>query len=189
MLVVAAAAASCHRSGEVNATKMTPPAVKLPVIDHSVQTLSGETLSLASYRGKAMLIVNTASECGFTPQYAGLETLHEKYASRGLAVLGFPCNDFGGQEPGGPAEIKDFCTKNFGVKFPLFAKVHAKGPEKAPLYRTLTEETAEDFRGEVRWNFTKFVVDTEGHVTARFGPKTEPLADEVTAAIEKVLPR
>ncbi len=159
------------------------------MIEHTVQTLKGETVALSTYRGKALLIVNTASECGYTPQYDGLEKLYQAYKDRGLVVLGFPSNDFGGQEPGTAEEIGAFCRKNYGVTFPLFAKVHAKGAEIAPLYKTLTEDTGAGIRGEVRWNFTKFLVDPKGDVVARFEPKVEPQARELVAAVEKALPR
>jgi glutathione peroxidase len=159
-----------------------------PVIDHTVTTIDGREVALSEYRGKAMLIVNTASRCGLTPQYAGLQTLYDRYRERGLVVLGFPCNDFMGQEPGSEAEIAAFCENEYGVTFPMFAKVRVKG-EKDPLYRTLTEEIAEPLRGEIEWNFAKFLVDPDGRVVARFSPRTEPLADEVVAAIESVLPR
>ncbi len=165
------------------------PEGKGPVIDHVVKSLSGEDVDLKQFRGKALLIVNTASECGYTPQYAGLETLFETYKARGLVVVGFPCNDFGGQEPGSAGEIATFCKKNYGVTFPMMAKVHAKGPEQAPLYRTLTAEGPEPFRGEVKWNFTKFLVDTDGRIVGRFEPKVEPGAPELAKAIEAVLPR
>jgi glutathione peroxidase len=153
-----------------------------------VETLDGGQQKFADLRGKAVLIVNTASQCGFTPQYAKLQELYGRYKDRGLVVLGFPSNDFGEQEPGEAAEIKEFVTSKFAVDFPMMNKVHAKGPEIAPLYKTLTEETAEGIRGEVKWNFTKFLVDPEGRVVARFEPKVDPLADEVTSAIEKLLP-
>jgi glutathione peroxidase len=156
-----------------------------PVLDHSVRTISGEAASLADYRGKALLIVNTASECGLTPQYSGLEALQARYGDRGLVVLGFPCNDFGAQEPGDAEQIQGFCRSRFGVSFPLFEKVRAKG-DKSPLYKTLTELPGE-LGGEIRWNFTKFLVDREGHVVKRFEPTVEPGAPEVTAAIEEVL--
>jgi glutathione peroxidase len=159
------------------------------VIDHTVTTLEGDPLELASFRGKPMLIVNTASKCGYTPQYAGLQRLHERYAGRGLVILGFPCNDFMGQEPGTEAEIGAFCRKNYGVSFPMMAKVHVKGKEKAPIYRTLTEQTSEDIRGEIKWNFTKFLVDADGRVVARFGSSVEPESPELVAAIEKLLPK
>jgi glutathione peroxidase len=159
-----------------------------PVIDHTVQSLNGESVDLADYRGKAMLIVNTASECGFTPQYADLQAIHEKYADRGLVVIGFPSNDFGGQEPGDSEQIATFCRTNYGVSFPMMAKVHAKGGKIAPIYRTLTEQTPEGIRGEVRWNFTKFLVDTEGKVVERFESAIKPTSAELTGAIERVLP-
>jgi len=158
------------------------------VIDHVVQSLSGKTVNLAEYRGKAMLIVNTASKCGFTSQYAGLEKLQEQYGERGLVVIGFPSNDFGGQEPGSNEEIETFCRVKYGVSFPMMAKVHAKGPDKAPIYRTLTEETASGIHGEVKWNFTKFLVNTDGKVVGRFGSSVKPLSGELTDAIEAVIP-
>ena len=135
-----------------------------------------------------MLIVNTASECGFTPQYAKLQELYGRYKDRGLVVLGFPSNDFGGQEPGDAAQIKDFVTSKYAVDFPMMNKVHAKGPEIAPLYKTLTEDTPEGIRGEVKWNFTKFLVDPQGRVVGRFESPVDPLGADMLAAIEKVLP-
>ncbi|HSO21336.1 MAG TPA: glutathione peroxidase, partial [Chondromyces sp.] len=134
------------------------------------------------------LIVNTASKCGYTPQYASLQKLHETYGERGLVVLGFPSNDFGNQEPGTAEEIGAFCRLNYGVSFPMMAKVHTKGPEQAPLYRTLTAETGESLRGEVRWNFTKFLIDAEGRVVARFEPAVDPMDPQLTSAVEKLLP-
>lgn len=157
------------------------------MIDHDVTLLDGSQASLASFRGKVLLLVNTASKCGYTPQYEGLEKLHERYAARGFSVLGFPCNDFGGQEPGSSDEIKTFCETRFHVTFPLFGKVKAKGPEKSPLYATLTEATPEGIRGEIKWNFTKFLVDKEGNVVARFEPGVDPMSNEITAAVERLL--
>jgi len=158
------------------------------MIDHTVTTLEGDSLDLESFRGKPMLIVNTASKCGYTPQYAGLQRLHERYAARGLVILGFPSNDFGGQEPGTAVEIGAFCHKNYGVSFQMMDKVHAKGPEIAPIYRTLTEQTADGIRGEIKWNFTKFLIDGDGRVVARFGSSVDPEDPELVAAIEKLLP-
>ena len=158
------------------------------MVNHTVQTLAGDTVSLSDYRGKALLIVNTASQCGYTPQYADLEKLYVRYKDKGLLVLGFPSNDFGGQEPGSADEIATFCKRNYGVTFPLFAKVHAKGPEIAPLYQTLTQATPSGISGPVKWNFTKFLVDPAGDVVARFEPNTEPLSPEVIAAVERHLP-
>ncbi|AKU92879.1 glutathione peroxidase [Vulgatibacter incomptus] len=159
------------------------------IIDHKLESLEGEPVDLSSYRGKAMLLVNVASECGYTPQYEDLEALYQKYKDKGLVVIGLPSNDFGGQEPGSAAEIRKFCDTRFHVTFPMMAKLHAKGDEISPLYRTLTMETPEALRGEVRWNFSKFLVDTNGVPVARFDSKVKPLSDELVQAIEKVLPQ
>ena len=157
-------------------------------IDHKVKNIDGEEVSLADYRGKALLIVNTASECGFTPQYAQLQELQDAYADRGLVVLGFPSNDFGGQEPGSHADIKAFVSKEYGVKFPMFEKVETKGDGQAPLYATLTSQTADHIRGDVKWNFTKFLVSPEGEVVARFESPVLPDSPELREAVEAVLP-
>lgn len=163
--------------------------VTSPVIDHTVKLLDGSDKSLADYRGKALLIVNTASECGFTPQYAGLQELYGTYKDRGLEVLAFPSNDFGGQEPGDASQIREFVDGKFSVEFEMFDKVHAKGPDKAPLYAALTEQTGEGIAGEVKWNFTKFLVDPEGRVVARFESPVDPMDKKVTSAVESVLPK
>jgi glutathione peroxidase len=158
------------------------------IIDHTVTSLEGDTVNLADYRGKALLIVNTASKCGYTPQYAGLQELWEKYRDRGLVVIAFPANDFGNQEPGTAKQIRNFCSTNFKVDFPMMSKVATKGRDQAPIYTTLTTETAPDFQGEIRWNFTKFLVDTEGRVVARFESSVDPMSEKITSAVEKVLP-
>jgi len=158
------------------------------MIDHKVTTIDGETVALSAYRGKAMLIVNVASRCGYTRQYQGLQALYERYQERGLVVLGFPSNDFGAQEPGTEAEIASFCTTHYGVSFPMFAKVRARGDEKAPLYKALTEESGEGVAGEVRWNFTKFLISPSGDVVQRFEPGVEPLDPELIRAVEDQLP-
>lgn len=173
---------------EVHVKSDTTAAASGPIIDHQVKDLHGKTVALSQYRGKAMLIVNTASECGFTPQYKGLQALHERYASKGLAVLGFPCNDFGGQEPGTSEQIETFCATKYSVAFPLFEKVRAKG-DKSPLYKTLTEDLEPALRGEIKWNFTKFLVGTDGRVVARFEPAVDPLDPQVIAQIEANLPK
>lgn len=157
------------------------------IIDHTVESLAGETVDLASFRGRPMLIVNTASKCGYTPQYAGLQELYERYGENDLVVIGFPSNDFGNQEPGTAEEIGNFCRLNYGVSFPMMAKVHTKGPNQAPVYRTLTTESGEAFRGDIRWNFTKFLVDQEGRVVARFESGVEPLDEAITSAIDELL--
>ena len=152
----------------------------------SARTLGGEAVSLDRYRGKVLLIVNTASECGFTPQYAGLQRLQERFGGRGFEVLGFPCNQFGKQEPGDAAQIGSFCEKNFGVTFPLFEKVDVKGPDAHPLFRYLTGE-ARGLLGTrwIKWNFTKFLVDRQGKVLKRYAPKTTP--ETIAADIEALL--
>ena len=170
--------------GETSAAKQPDGAV----IDHVVQSLSGETVDLAQYRGKALLIVNTASKCGYTRQYADLQKVYETYSDRGLVVIGFPSNDYGGQEPGSAEEIANFCQKNYGVTFPMMAKVHTKGSKKAPIYRALTEGSASDFQGEVRWNFTKFLVDPEGNVVGRFESGVAPTSKELIQSLEEILP-
>jgi glutathione peroxidase len=156
--------------------------------DFSAKTIDGKTRNLSEYRGKVVLVVNVASECGLTPQYAGLETLHEKFAARGLAILGFPANEFGAQEPGTDEQIQTFCTSKFGVKFDMFAKVKVKGAGIDPLFAFLT--SAQDnarFAGDIKWNFNKFLVGKNGEVLARFEPPVEPTSADVMGAIEKAL--
>ncbi len=149
------------------------------IYDFECRTVGGETRSLGDYRGKVLLIVNTASKCGFTPQFEGLERLHEKYAARGLVVLGFPCNQFAGQDPGSDAEILDFCQTKYDVKFPMFAKVEVNGSGADPLYRFLKKEAPGLLGSEaIKWNFTKFLVDRNGKVVERFAPKDTPQAIE-----------
>ena len=157
-----------------------------PIFNIAVDTIAHKKQSLADYKGKVMLIVNTASQCGFTPQYKGLEELHQTYGSRGLAVLGFPCNQFGAQEPGTEKEIASFCETNFGVTFPLFAKIDVNGDTAHPLFNYLKKAKPGLLGSEaIKWNFTKFLVDSEGNVVERFAPKTEP--KELASAIEKLL--
>ena len=156
------------------------------VYDFSATTIDGKPRRLADYKGKVLLIVNTASRCGFTPQYKGLEELHKAYSGRGFAVLGFPCNQFGAQEPGAESEIAEFCEMNFGVTFPLFAKVDVNGDGAHPLFKFLTKAKPGLLGSEsIKWNFTKFLVDREGNVVERYAPTTEP--KEIAAAIEKLL--
>ncbi len=150
-------------------------------------TLEGEELVLPSAKARATLLVNTASRCGFTGQYEGLQALHERFAGRGLLVVGLPCNDFMGQEPGTAEEILNFCSMNFDVSFPLTEKLHVKGDEQHPLYTFLTRESPEGLNGAIKWNFTKFLLDASGRPVARFEPAVKPLDDELIAAIEKLL--
>jgi glutathione peroxidase len=154
--------------------------------DFAAEKLNGGTASLADYKGKVLLVVNTASKCGFTPQYKGLEALYEKYHDQGFEVLGFPCNQFGGQEPGDADEIQGFCELNFGVKFPMFSKIDVNGSGTHPLYAFLKQE-APGILGskDIKWNFTKFLVGRDGHVIDRFAPTTSP--DGMIKDVEKAL--
>ena len=160
----------------------------MTVYDAPVRTLEGEPASLRDYEGKVLLIVNVASKCGLTPQYAGLERVQEKYADRGFTVLGFPSNQFGAQEPGSAEEIQTFCSTTYGVTFPMFEKSDVNGPDRHPLYETLTE-LADDsgHSGDIRWNFEKFLVDRSGTPVRRFAPLTEPEDEGVLSAIESLL--
>jgi len=158
------------------------------VLNFKMTRLDGKPGNLADYQGKVVLIVNTASECGLTPQYEGLERLHEKYAKQGLAIVGFPANEFGAQEPGSNEEIAKFCAKNYGVKFDMFAKVVVKGDGQCPLYEFLTsKETNPKFPGQIKWNFEKFLVGRNGEIVARFDPLVEPESDAVIKAVETEL--
>ena len=150
-----------------------------------MRTIDGEEKALSDYKGKTLLIVNTASRCGFTPQYKSLETLYEKYKDRGFEILGFPSNDFMGQEPGTNEEIKEFCSLKFHVTFPMFSKIDVKGKNIDPLYAYLTKEAG--FNGDISWNFNKFLIDSDGKVVARFDSRTDPLSDKVTVQIEAIL--
>jgi glutathione peroxidase len=151
--------------------------------DFSAKTIRGDEKKLADYRGQVLLVVNVASECGLTPQYADLETLNKTYREKGLRVLGFPANEFGAQEPGTNEEIAQFCSTKFDVSFDMFGKVVVKGPGIHPLFDWLTKETG----GEIKWNFGKFLVGRNGEILARFEPKVEPTSAEITQAIEKAL--
>lgn len=148
-------------------------------------TITGEETRLADLDAKAILIVNVASECGYTPQYEGLEAIYRKYKDRGLVVVGFPANNFGGQEPGNDEQILEFCKSRFDVTFPMMSKVSVKGDDKHPLFVYLTEETSEP--GDIKWNFSKFLLDADGHLVARFGSATEPESEEMTTQIEHLL--
>jgi glutathione peroxidase len=157
--------------------------------DIPVKTLAGEDSSLGSLSGKTLLVVNVASRCGLTPQYTALEKLHEQFAPRGFAVVGFPCNQFGGQEPGTAEQIAEFCSASYGVTFPMFEKIDVNGPGRHPIYAELTATPdANGEAGDVQWNFEKFLVRPDGTVAARFRPRTTPDSAEVMIAIEKNLP-
>jgi glutathione peroxidase len=160
----------------------------MSVYEFEAQTIDGKPRSLRDYAGKVLLVVNVASRCGLTPQYQKLEQMYEKYQERGLEVLGFPCNQFGGQEPGTEEQIQAFCSTNYAVTFPLFSKVEVNGASRHPLYAFLAgQPTRPDGPGDILWNFAKFVVDREGNVAARFGPRVDPLAPEIVEALEHCL--
>ncbi|MCM2370603.1 glutathione peroxidase [Rhodopirellula sp. ICT_H3.1] len=157
-------------------------------LNFTAETIDGETVDLHDYEGKVVLIVNVASKCGYTKQYAGLQDLYEKYKDKGLVILGFPSNEFRGQEPGTNAEIKEFCTSKFGVTFPMMSKVEVNTPEACALYKHLTSQDAKPLgKGPVAWNFEKFLIGRDGQVVNRFGSKTKPSDEELITAIEAQL--
>ena len=155
--------------------------------DFTLPSIDGKPMPLATYKGKVLLVVNVASRCGYTPQYKALEALYEKYKDQGLVILGFPANNFGAQEPGTNQEIKTFCSRNYNVSFPMYAKVSVKGDDQTPLYQYLTQKTDSKITGDIKWNFTKFLVDRNGNVVQRFEPAVTPDSAEVISAVEKLL--
>jgi glutathione peroxidase len=176
--------------------KPAPPVTNLSaeaatsIFETPVKTLEGKPSSLGSHRGKALLVVNVASRCGLTPQYEDLEKLHEEYAARGFSVVGFPSNQFGGQEPGTAEEIKSFCSLTYGVTFPMFEKIEVNGAKRHPIYAELTRvPDTKGASGDIRWNFEKFVISADGRAVTRFSPDTKPYDPAIVAAIEAGLPR
>ncbi len=160
----------------------------ISIYDFVVKDIDGNDVKLEQFKGKVMLIVNVASKCGFTPQYEGLQKIYMQYKDKGLVVLGFPANNFMNQEPGTNEQIKQFCSLNYNVTFPMFSKISVKGKDIAPLYQYLTsKETNPQFAGEISWNFNKFLVDRSGKIIARFGSRTKPESEELIQAIEKAL--
>jgi glutathione peroxidase len=157
------------------------------IYSFTLNSIDGKPAPLADYKGKVVLVVNVASKCGYTPQYAALESTYEKYKDQGFVILGFPANNFGAQEPGTNEEIKTFCTRKYNVSFPMFSKISVKGDDQAPLYAYLTKDTGAGLTGDIKWNFTKFLVDKNGNVVKRFEPAVTPDSKEVTEAIEKQL--
>lgn len=156
------------------------------IYDIPLKDIDGKDVTLKPYSGKVILIVNVASKCGFTPQYAGLESLYEKYKDKGLVICGFPCNQFGHQEPGTEADIKQFCTGKYNVTFPMFSKIDVNGPDRHPLYTTLAGKDS-PHPGDIKWNFTKFLVGKDGKIVSRFDSKVKPDSEEMTKAIEAAL--
>lgn len=188
VLIATAILAVYHSFGTPADTSAQTRAAARSIYDIAVRDIDGNSFKLDRYRGKVLLIVNVASQCGYTPQYEGLQMIYEKYQSRGFLVLGFPANNFGGQEPGTEAEIKEFCSTNYNVKFPMFSKVSADGPDIHPLYMFLTsKETNPRFAGKVDWNFNKFLIDRAGRPIGRFATSDRPESPKVTQAIEAAL--
>jgi glutathione peroxidase len=157
------------------------------IYDFTLPSIDGQPTPLANFKGKVILLVNVASRCGFTPQYAGLEALYEKYKDQGFVILGFPANNFGGQEPGTNQEIKTFCSTKYNVTFPIYAKVSVKGADQTPLYQYLTKEADPSHTGDIKWNFTKFLVDRNGNVVERFEPNVTPESENLVTSVEKLL--
>lgn len=155
--------------------------------EFEAETIDGETISLNEYKGKVVLVVNVASKCGYTPQYAGLQALYEKYKDDDFVILGFPANNFNNQEPGSDEEIKQFCTLEYGVEFPMFSKVSVLGEDKDELFAYLTSQPNPDFEGDIKWNFEKFLINREGNLERRFRSDVEPLDAEIVSAVEKEL--
>jgi glutathione peroxidase len=157
------------------------------IYDFTLPSIDGKPMPLADFKGKVVLVVNVASRCGFTPQYSALEALYEKYKEQGFVIVGFPANNFGAQEPGTNEEIKTFCSRKYNVTFPLYSKVSVKGDDQTPLYQYLTKQTGPSIAGEIKWNFTKFLVDRNGNVVQRFESAVTPDSKEVVSAVEKQL--
>jgi glutathione peroxidase len=153
----------------------------------TLPNIDGKPMPLADFKGKVILVVNVASQCGFTPQYTALEAIYQKYKDQGFVILGFPANNFGQQEPGTNEEIKTFCSRKYSVTFPLYSKISVKGTDQAPLYQYLTQDADPSHAGDIKWNFTKFLVDRNGNVVQRFEPKVTPDSADVTSSIEKLL--
>ena len=187
LLSVGVAGAAYKMGFILNPSPVTPPPEK-SVLEFSMKDIDGKDVKLDAYKGKVLMIVNTASKCGLTPQYEGLQALYDKYKDKGFVVLGFPANNFMGQEPGTEKEIKEFCTLNYKVSFPMFAKLSVKGTDQHPFYTFLTnKESNPGFDGDISWNFEKFLTDKNGKVIARFSPKTKPDDPKIVEAIEKAL--
>lgn len=171
----------------LNATPTEPPSEK-SLYDFTMKDIDGQQVKLDAYKGKVVMIVNVASKCGYTPQYEGLEAIYKKYKDQGFVILGFPANNFMGQEPGTEKEIKEFCSTTYGVTFPMFSKISVTGADQHPFYTFLTSKKSNpEFGGDISWNFNKFLIDRTGKIVARFGSKDKPEDTAVTAAIEKHL--
>lgn len=188
VVAVAALAGGAYKLGFIMNDSPKEPVAAKSVYEFTMLDIDGKNVKLDAYNGKVVMIVNTASKCGYTPQYEGLQALYDKNKDKGFVVLGFPANNFMGQEPGTEAEIKEFCTLKYKVTFPMFAKISVKGPDQDPLYNFLTNKaTNPEFAGDISWNFNKFLIDRNGKVVARFGSGDTPESEKVVAAVQKYL--
>lgn len=187
-VIVTIASLSIVKAISLKSEPMAPESAYTSVYDFTMNDIDGKPVKLDAYKGKVVLLVNVASKCGFTPQYEGLQAVYSKYKDRGFVILGFPANNFMGQEPGTNEEIKQFCSLKYNVTFPLFAKISVKGEDKHPLYKYLTDKTTNpEFGGEISWNFNKFLLDKNGKIIARFNSGDKPEGEKVTQAIEQAL--
>ena len=191
LLLLSLVLSGCNTTTETTMKSESPAentALPTSVLDFTMKDITANDVALNSYSGSVIMIVNTASKCGFTPQYAGLEELYKRFRDKGFIVLGFPANDFLWQEPGSDEDIQQFCTMNYGVTFPMFSKISVKGNDIHPLYAWLTgKDSNPEFSGSISWNFNKFLVGRNGAVINRFGSRTDPLSDEVVTAVEAAL--
>lgn len=188
ILLVGAVLGFAYNYGFILDPSPATPTVEDSMYEFTMKDIDGKDVKLDAYKGKVVMIVNTASRCGNTPQYEGLQKIYDKYKDKGFVVLGFPANNFMGQEPGSDEEIKEFCTLNYNVSFPMFSKISVKGADQHPFYSFLThKETNPGFDGDITWNFEKFLTDRNGKIIARFTPKTKPEDPKVVEAIEKAL--
>ena len=190
VLVLAAVglAAGAYKFGFIMNPSPTDPPKEKSMYEFTMKDIDGNPVKLDAYKGKVVMIVNVASKCGYTPQYEGLEAIYEKYKDKGFVILGFPANNFMGQEPGTEAEIKEFCSTKYKVTFPMFAKISVKGEDQHPLYTYLTNKISDpEFAGDISWNFNKFLIDRHGKVVARFGSKDTPDGEAITSAVAKYL--
>jgi glutathione peroxidase len=187
-VALSVAGLSVVKAVSVKSEVPSPESAYTSVYDFTMNNIDGKPVKLDAYKGKIVLLVNVASKCGFTPQYEGLQAVYTKYKDRGFVILGFPANNFMGQEPGTNEEIKQFCSLKYNVTFPMFAKISVKGEDKHPLYQFLTDKTTNpEFGGEISWNFNKFLIDRSGKIIARFNSADKPEGEKVTQAIEQAL--
>jgi glutathione peroxidase len=186
VLVISSSALAQMKNNKLNPQTKSGVKMNNTINDISVKDMNGKEINLSDYNGKVLLIVNVASECGYTPQYEGLENIYKKYKDKGFEILAFPCNDFGGQEPGTNEEIKNFCASKYSVTFKLFDKIKVLGDEKCSLYKRLTNNDITE-KSDIGWNFEKFLIDRKGNIIARFKSPVKPESNELTSAIEKVL--